>query len=201
MSQLVIGLTGGIGSGKTAVSDLFAKKGIDIIDADVVARQVVEPGSEALLKIADKFGEQSILSDGSLNRPFIRQLVFADKSNKQWIDDLLHPLIRAVMNQQIKQAQSPYCILAVPLLVENGMNKMVDRVLVVDVDEHTQLQRASARDGQSKEQVQKIINAQASRKERLHLADDTIDNSATLDELIPQVERLHKQYLSLIKKQ
>lgn len=201
MSQLVIGLTGGIGSGKTAVSDLFAKKGIDIIDADVVARQVVEPGSEALLKIADKFGEQSILSDGSLNRPFIRQLVFADKSNKQWIDDLLHPLIRAVMNQQIKQAQSPYCILAVPLLVENGMNKMVDRVLVVDVDEHTQLQRASARDGQSKEQVQKIINAQASRKERLNLADDTIDNSATLDELIPQVERLHKQYLSLIKKQ
>lgn len=198
MSKLVIGLTGGIGSGKTAVSDLFAQKGIVIVDADIIARQVVEKGSESLIKIAEKFGPESITEDGSLNRPFIRQLVFAEKANKQWIDGLLHPLIRNIMTLQTQQAESPYCILAVPLLVENGMNKMVDRVLVVDVDTSIQLQRASNRDGQTQQQVQQIIDSQASREQRLAVADDVIDNSKAPAELIPQVENLHQMYLNLL---
>lgn len=197
MSKLVIGLTGGIGSGKTAVSERFAEKGIAIVDADIVARLVVQPGSEALAKIAEKFGPESLTADGLLNRPFIRQLVFADKANKQWIDALLHPLIRNILNLQTQQATSPYCILAVPLLVENGMNKMVDRVLVVDVDTHIQLQRASSRDGQTPEQVQRIIDNQASREDRLAVADDIIDNSQTPADLIPQIEQLHQQYLEM----
>jgi len=198
MSKLVIGLTGGIGSGKTAVSDLFAEKGITIVDADVVARQVVEKGSESLIKITEKFGPDSISQDGTLNRPYIRQLVFADKANKQWIDALLHPLIRNIMKRQTQQAESPYCILAVPLLVENGMNKMVDRVLVVDVDTSIQLQRASNRDGQTQQQVQRIIDSQASRKQRLAVADDVIDNSRTPTDLVSQVENLHQKYLNLL---
>lgn len=198
MSKLVIGLTGGIGSGKTAVSDLFADKGIAIVDADIVARQVVKKGSESLIQIAEKFGPESISANGSLNRPFIRQLVFAEKANKQWIDALLHPLIRNVMKLQTQQAESPYCILAVPLLVENGMNKMVNRVLVIDVDTNIQLQRASARDGQTQQQVQRIIDSQASRQERLAVADDVIDNSNTPADLIPQVEKLHQMYLNLL---
>ncbi|GAA6186267.1 MULTISPECIES: dephospho-CoA kinase [Alteromonadaceae] len=195
MSDYVVGLTGGIGSGKTAVSDLFADLGIDVIDADVLARQVVELGSPALHLIAQKFGKDSLLSDGNLNRQYIREIVFSDPLLKTWLDNLLHPLIRQNMQRQLKQAKSPYCILAVPLLIENNMMAMVNRVLVVDVSEDIQLQRAANRDQQSQQQIKNIMANQVSRKVRLKHADDVIDNNGPVDNLTNQVSQLHKQYL------
>ncbi|GAB3011434.1 dephospho-CoA kinase [Bowmanella dokdonensis] len=198
MSQLVIGLTGGIGSGKTRVSNLFAGKGIDIIDADVIARQVVEPGSPALQKITEHFGQAVLNTDGSLNRARLRERIFTHPEEKAWLNALLHPLIRQQMQQQAKSAQSPYCILAVPLLVENQLMALVDRVLVVDVDEQIQHQRVVQRDRVADEQVRSIMAAQASREARLAVADDIIDNSGPPEALDTQVETLHQAYLSLV---
>ncbi len=199
MSSLVIGLTGGIGSGKTAVSDLFAEKGIAVIDADVIAREVVEPGQPALEAIKDKFGSDILLEDGSLDRRQLRDVVFNSPDMKAWLNNLLHPAIRQAMIEQTKNAQSAYCILSVPLLVENGLNSMVKRVLVVDVDEDTQVQRTCARDEQSEDQVKKIMSAQATRSQRLALADDVIDNSGNKDSLVAQVDKLHNFYLECAK--
>ncbi|MEP4888998.1 MAG: dephospho-CoA kinase [Aliiglaciecola sp.] len=195
MSDYVVGLTGGIGSGKTAVSDTFADLGIDVIDADIVAREVVEPGSPALHVIAKKFGDKSLLADGNLNRQYIREIVFSDPLLKTWLDNLLHPMIRKNMQRQLKQAKSPYCILAVPLLIENSMMAMVNRVLVVDVDEEVQLQRAANRDQQSSQQIKNIMANQVSREVRLSHADDVIDNNGPVENLKKQVEQLHQQYL------
>lgn len=200
MSELVIGLTGGIGSGKTLVSDLFAKRGIEIIDADIIARQVVEPGEQALKQISDKFGPEIVNTQQQLDRKALREKVFSDPDLKLWLDNLLHPLIRKRMVEQTQQATSPYCILAVPLLVENGMNAMVDRVLVVDVEEDRQLNRAAARDEQSREQISKIMEVQATRAQRLAIADDVIDNNHSPEETERQVEKLHKGYLEALKK-
>ncbi len=199
MSSLVVGLTGGIGSGKTAVSDLFAAKGIDIVDADVIARQVVEPGSPALEKLVERFGPDALDPQGRLNRLFVREQVFKDAGNKTFIDGLLHPLIREQMLQQTQAATSPYCILAIPLLVENQLQSLVQRVLVVDVDEEVQVARASARDNQTAEQVRNILSNQASRAQRLAVADDVINNSGSLEALAQHVDKLHSQYLELAK--
>ncbi|GAB2702081.1 dephospho-CoA kinase [Aliiglaciecola sp. 3_MG-2023] len=201
MSDYVIGLTGGIGSGKTAVSDIFSDMGIDVIDADVIAREVVEPGSPALHVIAKKLGEKSLLADGNLNRQYVREVVFSDPKLKVWLDNLLHPMIRKNMQRQLKQAKSPYCILAVPLLVENNMMAMVNRVLVVDVCEDVQLQRASNRDQQSSQQIKNIMANQVSREVRLSHADDVIDNNGLIIDLKKQVEQLHQQYLVLANNQ
>jgi dephospho-CoA kinase len=197
MSQLVIGLTGGIGSGKTAVSDLFQQKKIDIIDADVIAREVVEPGQPALKAIADHFGKDILLQNGALDRPKMREIAFANNENKEWLNALLHPLIRARMQSQTASAKSPYCILSVPLLVENKMSSMVSRVLVVDIVQSLQIQRASKRDQQTSQQLAKIVAAQASREERLAVADDVIDNSGDLPKLKKQVDALHISYVEL----
>lgn len=199
MNKLIVGLTGGIGSGKTSVSDLFASKGIDVIDADIIARDVVAPGSAATSKISAYFGPQALLPDGHLDRAYLRQMVFSDPAHKTWIDSLLHPLIRQTMALQTSQSQSEYCILSIPLLIEGGPNPLVNRILVVDVDIETQLSRASARDGQTPEQVQRIIDAQASRAQRLAAADDVIDNTGSRQALLPQVDTLHKKYLQLAK--
>lgn len=199
MSTLVVGLTGGIGSGKTAVSDLFAKKGVTIVDADVIAREVVEPGQPALKEIIERFGSEMLLPDGSLNRRALREQVFNSNEDKDWLNELLHPAIRASMLRQTQQASSAYCILSVPLLVENGLNKVVDKVLVVDVDEQQQIMRTSSRDQQSKQQVEKIIAAQATREQRLAVADDVIDNNGPPSALIDQVEQLHLHYLDCVK--
>lgn len=199
MSQLVVGLTGGIGSGKTAVSDRFAAKGITVVDADVIARQVVEPGSKALSVLREHFGPQALDEHGGLNRAYMREQVFSNPQNKHFIDNLLHPLIRTEMLKQTAAAQSPYCILSVPLLVENQLNSLVDRVLVVDVSPATQLQRAANRDSQTQGQVQKIMDAQVSRDVRLAAADDVIDNNGDLLELHQQVEKFHNHYLKLVK--
>jgi dephospho-CoA kinase len=190
-------LTGGIGSGKTAVSDLFQQKKIDIIDADVIAREVVEPGQPALKAIADHFGKDILLQNGALDRPKMREIAFANNENKEWLNALLHPLIRARMQSQTASAKSPYCILSVPLLVENKMSSMVSRVLVVDIDQSLQIQRASKRDQQTSQQLAKIVAAQASREERLAVADDVIDNSGDLPKLKKQVDALHISYVEL----
>jgi len=199
MKKTIIGLTGGIGSGKTTVANIFAEYGIDIIDADVVAREVVEPGSEALTEIAKYFGETFILADGNLNRAKLRERIFSHPDDKQWLNSLLHPLIRNAMNEQCLNAQSAYCFLVAPLLIENGIHKAVEKVLVVDVKPETQILRTVKRDNNSVAQVQKILDSQVSREIRLQHADFVIDNNeASLDELREQVELLHRQFLRML---
>ncbi|MEW9797233.1 dephospho-CoA kinase [Alteromonas sp. CYL-A6] len=197
MSELVIGLTGGIGSGKTAVSDAFAAHGITIVDADVIARDVVMPGTPGLAQITGHFGKGILLNDGSLDRHALRERVFHHPEEKAWLNGLLHPLIRESMTEAVSKATSPYCILSVPLLVENGLTTMVSRVLVVDCPESLQLARAMRRDGSSEATIRNIMASQASRDQRLAAADDVVDNSGTLDELTAQVTALHRNYLAM----
>ncbi len=198
-SKLVIGLTGGIGSGKSAVTSLFAAHGVDIVDADIVARDVVTPGSVGLSEIAKKFGDDILLPDGTLNRSHLRELVFHDETNKAWLNGLLHPLIREGMREGIANSKSAYCILAVPLLIENELTSMVNRVLVIDCTEQQQLERAMLRDGSSEQTIRHIMASQATREQRLQAADDIIDNSGALDTLPGQVDTLHNRYLQLAK--
>lgn len=194
---MLIGLTGGIGSGKTAAANLFAQRGICCVDVDQAARQVVEPGQPALAAIADHFGAQVLHPDGSLNRQALRQLIFADPAKRQWLEQLTHPLIRQLVNQQLEAATSAYSILVSPLLIESGQHQRAHRVLVIDVPTEVQITRTSARDQVSSEQIQAILQAQLSREQRLAHADDVIDNSAGLAELEQQVEQLHQKYLDL----
>ncbi len=191
----VVGLTGGIGSGKSAVSDLFAQQGIDIVDADVVARQVVEPGTPALQAIIDHFGEAIVTDNGTLNRPALRKRVFENDLDKQWLNALLHPAIRAEMQTQLEVATSPYVVFSVPLLIENGLDSMADTVLVVDCSEETQLARATRRDGSNIETIKSIMASQATRQQRLEKAQNVIDNNGELSALPPQVKSLHQQYM------
>tara|TARA_B110000902_G_scaffold57058_1_gene66613 strand:+ start:577 stop:1212 length:636 start_codon:yes stop_codon:yes gene_type:complete len=202
MSNYVIGISGGIGSGKTTVTDLFAKYGIEVIDADVIARQVVEPGSPALKAIVNKFGqfvlnESGGSSSGTLDRAKLRNLVFNNIETKNWLNQLLHPAIRQQMLLQTKQAKSAYCLLSVPLLVESKLYEQVDRVVIVDVDEQTQLQRTLLRDKTNEQQILAIMSAQATRQQRLAVADDIIDNNGKADDLAEQVAQLHKKYLQI----
>lgn len=193
----VIGLTGGIGSGKTAVSNHFAKLGIDVVDADLAARAVVEKGSPALAQIAAHFGADILLADGSLDRAKLRAIVFKSEADRRWLETLTHPLIREKIINDLNSSRSPYAILASPLLVESGQNKLVERVLVVDVPEDLQLARTVERDNNSVAQVKAIMSAQASRQQRLKTADDIIRNDGSLSELHQQVEDLHQAYLKL----
>jgi dephospho-CoA kinase len=202
MSDYVVGISGGIGSGKTTVTDLFVTYGITVIDADVIARQVVEPGTPALKSIVDKFG-RSVLdhsggsSLGILDRAKLRTLVFNDSEIKNWLNQLLHPVIRQQMLLQTQQAKSVYCLLSVPLLVENKLYEQVDRVVIVDVYEQIQLQRTLLRDKTNEQQIRAIMSAQATRPQRLAVADDIIDNNGQADDLTKQVTQLHKKYLQL----
>jgi dephospho-CoA kinase len=200
MSELVIGLTGGIASGKTTVSDQFARLGIDIIDADVIAREVVAKGSPGLKTIVDEFGEEILTPTLELDRQKLRRIVFTDNTKKEWLNALLHPLIRTQMALQTNNAKSPYCILSVPLLVENKLNKMVDRTLVVDIDAATQLKRAMTRDSSEQIIIENIIASQATRSERLAVADDIISNTRDRDWLNAQVTDLHQIYLNMLNK-
>jgi dephospho-CoA kinase len=197
MSNFVVGITGGIGSGKTTVTDLFAKYAIEVIDADVIAREVVEPGTPALKAIINKFGQSVLDESDSLDRAKLRSLVFNDIEVKNWLNQLLHPAIRRQMLLQTQQAKSDYCLLSVPLLVENKLNEQVDRVVIVDVDEPTQLQRTLLRDKTNEKQIRTIMSAQATRQQRLEVADDVIDNNGGTDALFKQVFQLHQYYLQL----
>lgn len=191
----IVGLTGGIGSGKTAVSDRFAKKGITIVDADVCARVVVEPGRSALQSIKEHFGSTVITTNGELDRAALRQLIFANATDKKWLESLLHPLIANEVFSQLNAAQSQYVMLVSPLLIESQQNLICDRVLVVDVPEDMQIERTMQRDDNDVEQVKNIINTQASRQQRLDAADDIIENTQGLDYLDQCVEKLHQTYL------
>jgi len=197
MRPLRIGLTGGIASGKSTVTQRFAELGIPVIDADVASRTVVEPGKPGLAQVVERFGA-GVLADGRLDRRALRNLIFEDSSLRQALDSILHPLIRAEMEREAAQAQGPYVVMAIPLLVEGGSSaKRVDRVLVVDADETLQIQRLRARDGSSEDQARAILASQASRAARLRMADDVLLNSGTVAELRQSVDRLHEQYLQL----
>ena len=195
--MLRVGLTGGIGSGKSTVCNLFAELGTPIVDADVIARQLVVPGQPALTQLADAFGETIIEQDGSLNRTLLRQLAFTDPLNKQKLDAIMHPMIYAEIEAQIAHLQTVYCIMAIPLLLETKKKHAVDRVLVVDCPLSLQLQRVMARDNVSTEQAEAIIALQTDRGTRLAAANDVIDNSASQADLAEQVKRLHNSYLLL----
>ncbi|GJC05037.1 dephospho-CoA kinase [Aeromonas hydrophila] len=198
----VVAITGGIGSGKTTVANQFAELGIEVVDADVIAREVVEPGTPALAAIAAHFGSEVITPDGQLDRRRLRERVFTDPQAKGWLNALLHPLIRTEMQRQCAAARSPYCLLVVPLLVENRLTALANRVLVIDVDEATQLERTCRRDGVSREQAQAILAAQASRAERLAAADDVLDNqNGTPEAIKSRILALHETYLAFASQQ
>lgn len=195
--MLRIGLTGGIGSGKSTVCGLFQKLGVPVIDTDLIARELVEPGSAALQKIVALFGQQLLHADGSLDRARLRQLVFSDKEQLMQLEQLLHPLIREEMEQRIRTLRSPYVLLAIPLLLEKEWQHSLDRVLVVDCSESLQRERVAKRDGSSAETIEHIIARQIPRSQRLAAADDIINNNGTIASLQQQVESLHQRYLSL----
>ena len=194
--RLRIGLTGGIASGKSTVSQRFAELGIAVIDADVAARAVVEPGTPGLEQVVQRFGSGIVRPDGELDRSALRELIFNDPAARRDLDAILHPLIRAHMEQQAAAAAGPYLIMAIPLLVEGGSSReRLDRILVVDVDEAVQLERVQARDGISIAQARAILGSQASRAARLEAADDVLQNGGTVAELRQAVDRLHERYL------
>lgn len=195
--MLVIGLTGGIGCGKTAVTDCFTSLGVPVIDADTVAREVVLPGQPALQAIAEKFGPEAITSEGSLNRNRLREHIFSDADAKRELEAILHPRIRAEMRRQLSEVEGSYAIFSIPLLLETGQDKTVDRILVVDCDPELQISRVTQRDDASESQTRAIIATQIDRKSRLTAADDIITNNGSLSELRPQVEALHQKYLNL----
>ncbi|MBV6551850.1 dephospho-CoA kinase [Acinetobacter soli] len=192
----IVGLTGGIGSGKSAASQWFEHQDIEVVDADVVAREVVQPGQPALEKIAQHFGDWVLQADGQLDRRALRDYVFQHPEARQQLEAITHPIIRQSILSQLQQAQSAYVILVSPLLFETGQDRMTHRNLLVDVSEATQLKRASQRDAQSTEQIQKIIATQMPRSEKLKRADDVVHNEGTLDELYQQLMRLHTDYLT-----
>ena len=199
--RYVVGLTGGIGSGKSLIANLFAELGVPIVDADVVARTVVEKGSPLLAKIADHFSESVLNEKGELNRAYLRSYIFAHPTEKEWLNNLLHPAIRTEMLAQIQAVEAPYLLLVVPLLIENQLTTLCDRVLVVDVPMEVQVARTTERDGSALETVKQIIAAQVNRETRLQYADDVIENALPLAQnlvnLKAQVLQLHQRYLSL----
>jgi len=195
--MLVVGLTGGIGSGKTTVAKLFANKGVHVIDTDQLARDVTEPGQPALQQIAAKFGAEILSPDGRLDRAKLRTIVFSDPEKRVWLEQLLHPMIRAEMTQQIADSTSLYCLAVIPLLFETAPNPLIQRTLVVDIPEALQLERTAARDKVTPQAIQAILDTQIAREKRLALADDIIYNQGALHDLEKQVDHLHEIYCRL----
>ena len=195
MAKRLIGLTGGIASGKSAVADRLAALGAEVIDTDLISREVVAPGQPALAAIADHFGAQALTSAGTLDRSFIREVIFADAQQRLWLESLLHPLIRQTALQRAQASQAPLTVLVVPLLFESGQYQITDLNLVVDTPLEQQRARVLARDGVDTSQVERILQAQMSREERLEKADRIINNSGTLTELYDQVDRLYQELM------
>jgi dephospho-CoA kinase len=188
----IIGLTGGIGSGKSFVAAHFAKLGIRVVDADAVAREVVAKGEPALARIREHFGEDIVLPTGELDRRALRGIIFADPAEKKWLENLLHPIIRLRIVEQLQAATSPYAILESPLLLETDQHLLVEKIILVDVDEATQIARASARDGSDVEQIKSIIASQMPRAEKLKKADFVIDNGGSREATERQVEEIDR---------
>lgn len=197
VTQYIIALTGGIGSGKTTVANTFAVLGVPLVDADIIARQIVEPGSPILRAIVQRFGPTILHSDGSLDRAALRVRIFSDDREKAWLNGLLHLLIQRKTEQQLRSVHAPYVLWVVPLLFENNLQHRPNRVLVVDVEPEVQIARTLGRDEVSRAQVENILAAQVSRQQRLTCADDIIDNSRCLEEITDQVAALHRCYLVL----
>ena len=195
---VVIGITGGIGSGKTAATDRFANLGVDIVDADLMSREVVKPGSPALTAIAKRFGaDRILLADGSLNRRELRHIIFNDAEQKAWLEALLHPLIREEIVRRLQLCRPPYCLLSSPLLLETDQQKMCDRILLIDAPEQLQLERTQLRDNTSQDAVKTIMASQLTRDQRRSMANDIILNDADLPSLHAAVDKQHNLYLEL----
>ncbi len=193
--MLTIGLTGGIGSGKSTVTSAFEELGVPVIDADIVARQVVEPGQPALDEIVQHFGRAILTPEGGLDRQRLRKIIFTTPRQREALEQILHPRILAEMKRQARQLTTPYCIFAIPLLLEAGQHKEVDRILVVDAADELRRQRIRVRDRLSDSEIDAVLQAQLGREERLAAADEVISNNADLDALRKGVEKLHQRYL------
>lgn len=194
----ILGLTGGIGSGKSTVAEMLVQRGAALVDTDAIAHELTGPGGQAMPALAEALGPEVMCADGSLNRPLVRARVFADSTAKARLEGILHPMIRALSAQHCQQAQAPYVVLAVPLLVESGQwQTRCQRILVVDCEEAVQMARVRQRSGLEEAEIRRIMASQASRAQRLAVADDVLDNSGNLEQLTPQIERLHGQYLAL----
>lgn len=195
MPCLMVGLTGGIAAGKTLISQEFASLDVPVIDADVLAHALVEPGAVGLQAIVEAFGTE-ILVNGQLNRAYLRKLVFADASQRARLESILHPLIWQAMQLQVARLKTPYCLLSIPLLFETQQYRLVDRVLVVDCPVALQRQRLAVRNGFNELEIDQILNAQASREQRLSIANEVIDNSKDISYSVRQVKALHRDYLA-----
>ncbi|MDE0952815.1 MAG: dephospho-CoA kinase [Halioglobus sp.] len=196
--SLIIGITGGIGSGKSAVTQRFEQHGITVVDADLAARVIVEPGKPALQAIAEHFGDDILLDNGALDRAALRSRVFLDEDERRWLEQLTHPLIGQEILDQLDASRSPYTILSSPLLLETSQKGLANCVVVVDVPEEVQLQRAMQRDDNDEAQIRRIMAVQMARADKVERADIVIDNSGSLDDLDRRVEELHGEFLRLV---
>lgn len=195
--MLIIGLTGGIGSGKSTVTEHFHGLGVPIIDTDVIARELVAPGQPALQEIVSHFGPAIVDEEGALNRKLLRQQIFHDAHARNRLEAILHPRIQQEVKHRIDKLNVPYCLVVIPLLVEKGWQDQVDRILVVDTPEEVQIRRTMIRDGISRKEAETILHAQATREERLAAADDVLHNDSDLDSLKDQMDALHAKYTQL----
>ena len=197
--MFTVGLTGGIGSGKTTIARFFLDQNIEVINADQVARKVVEPGTAALSRIKKRFGSEILINEETLNRPLLREKIFKDSNQRIWLESLLHPLIEEKITQLVESAVSQYVILESPLLLETKQHKLVNRILVVDVSPEIQLERAISRDGGSEATIKAIMNSQISRNDRISLADDIINNEQNFQSVQSRLIKFHQNYLNLAK--
>jgi len=197
--MLIIGLTGGIGSGKSVASDKFASLGITVVDADVASRTVVEPGKPALQEIESHFGSEIITEDGQLDRAKLREIIASDAKERKWLESVLHPRIAEQVAKEISESTSPYTLFVAPLLLETNSQEMCARVVVVDVPNDVQVERTAKRDKVPIDQVEQMVSAQMEREKRLEKADDVLLNTGTIEELEKKVEQLHKKYLQMVE--
>ena len=196
---MIIGLTGGIGSGKSAAAALFKDIGIDLIDADDLARDSLSINSEGYKLFIEEFGDKYLDENKNINRELIRKLIFNDSDAKSKLENIIHPIVRSGIETFIKNTKSDYCIIVVPLIFETNSSKIYDRVLVTDCDVEVQISRTSKRDNQTKSDIENIVNKQATREQRLSIADDVIVNNGSLDLLRNEVLKIHKKYLEIVK--
>ena len=197
--MLAVGITGGIGSGKSAAADRFSELGVPVIDADVIARQVVEPSQPACRKVIDAFGDEVASDDGGLNRAKLRKIIFSEPEKKTLLENILHPEIHAEILRQIAELSTPYTIVVIPLLAESKRQYPLDRIVVIDAPAELQVSRVSARDDQSESEVKRVIQLQSSRPDRLAIADDVIENTGSLQSLRNSVDALHEKYLAIAR--